>query len=690
MGNLNELKVSMKLKKILLLIIVLIVVALIYSNHFRNPFHFDDAHTIESNMMIRDLGNTSNFFTDATTFSSNPTNQSYRPLITLSFAIDYYLAGGLNPVYFHADMMLVFLLQIILVYFLFLALIKTTKADKNPLAILFFMIAWYGFHVANAETLNYISARSDLYSSFFVVAGLCMYIYFPVLRKWQLYLIPVVLGMLSKEQSAMFAPILFFYILFFELQMDLPGIFRKKNFSILVKAFVRTLPALIVCVIMSVIILSKQADTFNASDTPLYNYIITQPWVYLRYFIAFLLPVNLSADSDWVAFKSIFDERAIVGFLFIGILIYASFRCSINRNWRPVSFGILWFLLALIPTSSVIPLAEVTNDHRMFFPFVGLAFAVVWSMYLLIETVSVRIKAAKTLKLIFGIVCICILTGNAYGVYQRNKIWSSEETLWYDVTLKSPNNGRGLMNYGLTQMWKGNYQVANDYFNKALVFSPYYPYLHLNMGVLQKNMGNVAEAENCYKKAIQYGSEFYLSYYYYASFLSDQNRNAEAVGYAETSLRLSPNYLQNRHLLASIYVKLNETQKLRMLLQETLRLFPDDAETKELMKLGSTGLPLPVQLALQKAQSVPTAENYLNLSLEYYNNRMFAECIDACQQSLKIKPDYAMAYNNICSAYNSLGEWDKAIEAGEKALAIDPNYTLAANNLALARKNKSK
>ncbi|MBP7077885.1 MAG: tetratricopeptide repeat protein, partial [Bacteroidales bacterium] len=125
-------------------------------------------------------------------------------------------------------------------------------------------------------------------------------------------------------------------------------------------------------------------------------------------------------------------------------------------------------------------------------------------------------------------------------------------------------------------------------------------------------------------------------------------------------------------------------------LQETLRLFPDDAETKELMKLGSTGLPLPVQLALQKAQSVPTAENYLNLSLEYYNNRMFAECIDACQQSLKIKPDYAMAYNNICSAYNSLGEWDKAIEAGEKALAIDPNYTLAANNLALARKNKSK
>jgi len=57
---------------------------------------------------------------------------------------------------------------------------------------------------------------------------------------------------------------------------------------------------------------------------------------------------------------------------------------------------------------------------------------------------------------------------------------------------------------------------------------------------------------------------------------------------------------------------------------------------------------------------------------------------------LEMKPDYALAYNNMCSAYNALGEWDKAIEAGEKALAIDPNYKLAANNLALARKNKGK
>src|SRR5437762_11811344 len=30
--------------------------------------------------------------------------------------------------------------------------------------------------------------------------------------------------------------------------------------------------------------------------------------------------------------------------------------------------------------------------------------------------------------------------------------WKSEETLWHDVVLKSPRNGRGLMNYGNTLM----------------------------------------------------------------------------------------------------------------------------------------------------------------------------------------------------------------------------------------------
>lgn len=61
-----------------------------------------------------------------------------------------------------------------------------------------------------------------------------------------------------------------------------------------------------------------------------------------------------------------------------------------------------------------------------------------------------------------------ILTGHGYGTYRRNEVWRTDESLWYDVTIKSPNNGRRLMNYGLSQVSKGRYEIALSYYNRAL------------------------------------------------------------------------------------------------------------------------------------------------------------------------------------------------------------------------------
>jgi len=76
---------------------VLAAVALTYSNHFQNSFFLDDFHTIRDNVYIRYLGNIPRFFTDSTTFSVAPENRSWRPLVTTSLAIDYWLGGALNP-----------------------------------------------------------------------------------------------------------------------------------------------------------------------------------------------------------------------------------------------------------------------------------------------------------------------------------------------------------------------------------------------------------------------------------------------------------------------------------------------------------------------------------------------------------------------------------------------------------------
>src|SRR6266536_2292584 len=79
-----------------------VALAAAYTNHFHNSFHFDDAHTVENNASIRELRNIPQFFGDATTFSSLPSNQSYRPLVSTLLAIDYRL-GGLHPLWFHVS-----------------------------------------------------------------------------------------------------------------------------------------------------------------------------------------------------------------------------------------------------------------------------------------------------------------------------------------------------------------------------------------------------------------------------------------------------------------------------------------------------------------------------------------------------------------------------------------------------------
>src|ERR1700747_995574 len=104
----------------------LLAVALIaaYANHFYNSFHFDDAHTIVNNAAIRELRNIPFFFRDATTFSSLPSNQSYRPLVSTLLAIDFSLGHGLRPFWFHLSIFTFFVSLVLL-----LALVITRLLD---------------------------------------------------------------------------------------------------------------------------------------------------------------------------------------------------------------------------------------------------------------------------------------------------------------------------------------------------------------------------------------------------------------------------------------------------------------------------------------------------------------------------------------------------------------------------------
>ena len=78
----------------------------------------------------------------------------------------------------------------------------------------------------------------------------------------------------------------------------------------------------------------------------------------------------------------------------------------------------------------------------MYFPFAGLALATGCCGLLLL-------KKRTRVPVPLAVATAAVLILCASGIYQRNRVWRDEESLWHDVTVKSPHNGRGLMNYGL-------------------------------------------------------------------------------------------------------------------------------------------------------------------------------------------------------------------------------------------------
>lgn len=632
-----------------------LLVTAAYWNHFDNAFHFDDSHVIVSNAAIKDLSLWQTYFTDAATHSSLPTNQGYRPLLTLSFAVDYWLAGNtLNPFHFHLSTFLWFLLQAVLMFFLLLHIMnKAWPYALNPWAALF-AVGYYCLNTVNAETINYISARSDVLSTVPVIAGMLI---FMKTSGWKrhLSLIPVAVGILVKPTAVMYLPIMLAYVLLFDLRLSVADVFNPKHWRMLL---IYGIPAAILCLGLYVFTAKMTPETWVPGGNSAFLYAITQPFVVLRYFFIFVVPIGLSADSDWKLLESVFDARFFFGMLFLAAMGAAIYRTSAIERQRPIAFGLLWFLFALIPTSSIIPLSEVTNDHRVFFPYVGLILAITWPVTLwCYSRLKAQPKSIGKLKRTAIIASCVIFFSHAYGVHQRNDVWHSGESLWHDVSIKSPNNGRGLMNYGLALMGKSDHAGALRYYQKALK-TDYrnHPYLYLNMAAAQQGLGNVQVVEGLYKTALQNGYNYPDCHYYYAHWLWKNNRLSEADFHVKEALRLSSGH-EYAQWLQGI--------------------------------LGNATVSL-LEQAIKTAELTPTPENYLNLSLQLYRSDDFKGCIKACEVALALRPDYADAWNNICSAYNAMGRWKEGVAACEKAIALQPDYPLAKNNLNWAKSGLNK
>ncbi len=599
-------------------------VGLAYANHFQNAFHFDDAHTIVNNSAIRNIWNIPRFFCDATTFSSLPSNQSYRPLVSTLLAISYSL-GGLEPFWFHVAIFALFIALTLL-----LAFVIQHLGGHASIAI--FGAALFALHPANADTVNYIIASSEIMAALGVVSSFALYFILAQHRWRYVCAAPAALAVLAKPTAAIF-PVLFavYYAVFVQ-----PGPRRSR------RTFWREItPPFVLCGTVLALVQRMTPPSWVSGAASRHDYLMTQPFATLLYFRTFVWPAGLSADYDLRAVTRIGDPRCATGLAFVALMIAGACYALRFSKTRMIGFGLLWFVLALLPTS-LFPLAEVMNDHRTFLPYIGLAISAAGALQLFIPLFAVTTKWK-------GIVLTCLaamlLCTSAVATFRRNQVWQSEETLWHDVVEKSPRNGRGLMNYGNTLMARGDFISALDCFHRARVFTPNYSYLLINLAIAESATGDRGAAEEDFKQALRLAPSSPSSYIYYGRFLLEATRRAEALA----------------------------------LLQKAVALSPSDVTATELLHEAEA----PGDL------SADNAEAWLTRSLRLYQQGHYLEAIAACREALAQRPDYAEAWNNIGASYNNLERYDDAVEACEAALRCRPDFELARNNLQYARERQA-
>jgi len=291
-----------------------------------------------------------------------------------------------------------------------------------------------------------------------------------------------------------------------------------------------------------------------------------------------------------------------------------------------------------------------------------------------------KLRAAQVLVL-------CVLIALGFGTWKRNEVWHSEESLWHDVALKSPENGRGLMNYGLTLLRKGDVQGALNYFQRAATFTPNYYLLEINTAIAHGVLNHVDESETHFRRAIQLQPQDALPYFYYGRWLASRGRANECIQAEKISITLNPALVDARYVLMQAYFDQAQWGALRELAKDTLQLVPNDKTTLAYLMHSENQQPV-ISNAGKYAGSQPTPETYLSLSLSYYRAGRYQDCIEAARKALHLKPDYAEAYNNIAAGYQAMSQWDPAIDAARKALRLKPEFTLARNNLAWSLQQK--
>lgn len=570
---------------------------IVYSNSFLCSFHFDDDAYIVHNFAIRNIQNLADIWNIC----------PCRFVTFLSIALNYHFQT-LNLFGYHLFNLVIHIGTALLVYWLILLTFSTPKMKEdgvvrhaNIIALLAALI--FVTHPLQTEAVTYIWQRAASMTAFFYLASLCFYIKSRLLDSspqseptigpgiiyYLLSLIAAVAAMFTKE-NAITLPlmILLYEVCFIKTRRELDWL---QLFPFLLSTFI--IPKTMLLTLSARFQELRSITGGPSGITPL-DYLMTQFRVMITYLRLLILPIHLNLDYDYPVHRTLFAFPVIASLLTLTAILYLTKR--LFKEYRLLSFSILWFFLTLLPESSILPQTDVIFEHRLYLPMVGYCIFLVSGLYYLTTIIRhskrrsylptltvVREESQHIFKILIALLSIIIIF-NSILTYQRNKIWTNEITLWSDIVQKSPHKARPYINRGWAFYNEGDINQALSDYNKAIDIDPTLIYPYDDRGLIYAQQGKLAQAITEYDKAIKLNPYFPKVYDDRALGYIKQNNYSQALKDLNKAIKLNPEYIDAYNSRADLYLTQNNLFQAIANLKESLRIDPNQTDVRAKLK----------------------------------------------------------------------------------------------------------
>lgn len=468
-------------------LVLVAAIAVVYGNALNGSFLYDDNQLIVNNPLVKDLGRLPVYFqTDLFSYRAGVrVSNSYRPLHTLSNAVDYLLYGD-DPWGFHLTNIILHTGVVLAVFFL-------VRRLSGKIAIAFAAALLYGVHPVNTQSVSYISGRADILMTLFLVTGIVFFLHVGPRRVLFLSLSAICycLAVLSREAAWVVFPLLIICYL---------AVFRRAAARPAREAVVYAVAAIVLAVVRGSV-LPGPGVPIGTEGIPLAARIATalkSLWVGLR---IMLYPADLHFDRAVAVERSIATAPALLSVAGIAIVFWAALRLyraarrEASVNGTLAVFGLLWFGVSMTPYLQLVPLQIFVSENWLYQPAIGMIVASVAAAGWLAERRPLRKRPMAWIAAAAVAAAAC---GYGWTTHLRNDDYAGPVRL-YEKNLSFEPNVKFYYMLGTEFGLRKEYPKAIDMFMRAIEMDRRTPNLFVfnaryNLGVTYAELGERAKA----------------------------------------------------------------------------------------------------------------------------------------------------------------------------------------------------